>query len=450
MNYKQTQYGKRKRQLQNKLYGDEQKRERNSFQAISSYLRGDESPSPSSERTESIKKEERTRLEAYINEHNLWYQEAISEEDYIGEGAEQRVYKADANHIIKLNNLSFYLSWQDYFDSLVLHNHFFESTAYSLEGFVEQDGKLFAVVKQPFVKAEPVSPDKVTAFLTHNGFTKIKNRVADYVHEDLGLILEDLHDENVVGVNGVPFFIDTVFYTTPTFFEKSKPSYGNPTLRSIEELNDAFNDQLERQERDGLPKGYVYELGNTNGILQSVGIDNLQIKATDTKINDKKLQAEHPFSLSLLRDLPQKLQNPIAVFQSTSKKYEEKYNKVILTDIVNEKGENFIVVLPGKELTDKWEDNDVFLISVYPKSNVSGMLKWITQGLLLYADKIRLGQLLNSQQSNTDDRVKQLTQDVHLFGRSNENSTANVQNNSETTKRKRKSKKGAIIHYICI
>lgn len=234
MNSKQIRYGKKKGQLQNQLYGEGKKRERNSFQAISSYLRGDESPSPSSERAESIKKEERTRLEAYINEHNLWYQEAIQEEAYIGEGAEQRVYKADDTHVIKLNNLSFYLSWQDYFDSLVLHNYFFGDTAYSLEGFVEQDGKLFAVVKQPFVKAEPVSPDKVTAFLTHNGFTKIKNRVADYLHEDLGLILEDLHDENVLGSNGVPFFIDTVFYTTPTFFAKSKTSYGSPMLKNAE------------------------------------------------------------------------------------------------------------------------------------------------------------------------------------------------------------------------
>ena len=43
-----------------------------------------------------------------------------------------------------------------------------------------------------------------------NGFLNSKNQ--DYYNLDLGIILEDLHDENVLTQDGVLYFIDTVFY----------------------------------------------------------------------------------------------------------------------------------------------------------------------------------------------------------------------------------------------
>jgi hypothetical protein len=41
----------------------------------------------------------------------------------------------------------------------------------------------------------------------------------DYYHPELGIIIEDLHDENVLTEEGVLQFIDTIFYLTPSFFE---------------------------------------------------------------------------------------------------------------------------------------------------------------------------------------------------------------------------------------
>jgi uncharacterized surface protein with fasciclin (FAS1) repeats len=46
--------------------------------------------------------------------------------------------------------------------------------------------------------------------MNSNGFLKIKNN--DYFNPQLGIILEDLHDENVLTSNGILYFIDTVFY----------------------------------------------------------------------------------------------------------------------------------------------------------------------------------------------------------------------------------------------
>ena len=56
----------------------------------------------------------------------------------------------------------------------------------------------------------PVDLSKVKAFLEYNFFKNTKRN--DYYNQDLGLILEDIHDENVIMNSGLMFFIDTVFY----------------------------------------------------------------------------------------------------------------------------------------------------------------------------------------------------------------------------------------------
>ncbi|MDI1234627.1 MAG: hypothetical protein PSX81_10120 [bacterium] len=48
-----------------------------------------------------------------------------------------------------------------------------------------------------------------------NGFKN--TRYNDYLNPELGIILEDLHDENVLTRDDILYFIDTVFYTTDQF-----------------------------------------------------------------------------------------------------------------------------------------------------------------------------------------------------------------------------------------
>jgi hypothetical protein len=72
-------------------------------------------------------------------------------------------------------------------------------------------------VKQSFVTiTQETDLNKVKSFLEANGF--INNRNNDYINPDLGIILEDLHDENVLTKNDMLYFIDTVFYTTKAFW----------------------------------------------------------------------------------------------------------------------------------------------------------------------------------------------------------------------------------------
>lgn len=77
---------------------------------------------------------------------------------------------------------------------------------------------MYSVVKQNFVKAtEKTDLKAVKEFLTANGFVNSRND--DYYNPELGIILEDLHDENVLTKNGILYFIDTVFFITDKFYE---------------------------------------------------------------------------------------------------------------------------------------------------------------------------------------------------------------------------------------
>jgi len=156
------------------------------------------------------KEEETKSLIQFAEDNKLWV-ENINIDLYVSEGAEQKVFLKDGTSVLKLNDSIYYASWVDYFHNLLLNNLFFPDTAYKLLGFYKNLDVLYAVVEQPFVKAnEKTDLNFVKSFLENNGFLNKKNH--DYYNEELNLILEDLHDENVLTQNGMLYFIDTVFY----------------------------------------------------------------------------------------------------------------------------------------------------------------------------------------------------------------------------------------------
>lgn len=127
----------------------------------------------------------------------------------------------DSEHVLKLNDSIYYSSWKDYFYNLLLHNYFFPDTAYELIGFTKDKDILYAIVKQNYVSiTSNTNLEHVKSFLTLNGFDNVRNN--DYYNSDLGIILEDLHDENVLTRNDMLYFIDTVFYLTEKFWKFKK------------------------------------------------------------------------------------------------------------------------------------------------------------------------------------------------------------------------------------
>jgi hypothetical protein len=88
-----------------------------------------------------------------------------------------------------------------------------------LIGFTKDNRILYCVVQQAYVAiTENTDLDQVKTFLTQNGFEN--NRNNDYVNPELGIILEDLHDENVLTRNEILYFIDTVFYLNEKFWSE--------------------------------------------------------------------------------------------------------------------------------------------------------------------------------------------------------------------------------------
>jgi len=85
-------------------------------------------------------------------------------------------------------------------------------------GFKIIGKELFAVVKQEFILATDATDlSLLRDFLAFNNFSHVRNN--DYKSLELGLIFEDLHDENVLSHEGLVYFIDTVFYLTAAFYK---------------------------------------------------------------------------------------------------------------------------------------------------------------------------------------------------------------------------------------
>lgn len=209
-----------KDELQSIISGISGQTRENLIQAATNHLREGQKTSPNAEKNELLSKEQETaELIKWIDDHNLWFS-GHDEDRFISSGAEQRVYlHTDERHVYKLNDSIFYERWLDYFHSLLIHNYFFPATAYQLIGFFKESNCLFAVVKQPYIKiTESTDTAVIKDFLYENGFLWKRNN--DYFNPELGLILEDLHEENVLTNNSVMFFIDTVFYLEESFYAK--------------------------------------------------------------------------------------------------------------------------------------------------------------------------------------------------------------------------------------
>lgn len=207
-----------KHELQNIISGKSQVRHGDAIQAVSSYLRGSKSASSEAKDSKQIKREEAAIIKQFCNQTNFWNSE-IDITSFVSSGAEQKVYlQQDEFTVFKLNDSIYYSSWEDYFNNLLLNNFFFPDTAYQLVGFYESEEVLYAVVEQDFIKFDELTQlENVKKFLDENGFQNTRNN--DYFNPDLGIILEDLHDENVLTFQSNLYFIDTVFYLTEEFYK---------------------------------------------------------------------------------------------------------------------------------------------------------------------------------------------------------------------------------------
>ena len=176
-----------------------------------SKIEGRDDKSGGDETARCDKKTETEHLTEFASANNLWF-DNIAFYSYLAEGAEQKVFfNASEAVVTKLNDAIFYENWTDYLISLLIHNALFEATRYDLIGFVKINQVLYAAVNQNYIEPdEPTNLALVQKFMMANGFVVKKNN--DYFSHELGLIVEDLHEENVLTQKNTLFFIDTVNY----------------------------------------------------------------------------------------------------------------------------------------------------------------------------------------------------------------------------------------------
>lgn len=209
---------KLKSELQNIIAGKGSNSKGNIIEAAKTYIRTYSQSNCETENILTKRAIEERALISFAKENNLLL-DVSQFGTYLTEGAEQKVYFSENDEtLLKVADAIFYETWHDYFNNLLLHNFFFPDTSYSLKGFNTQGDKLYAVVEQQFVLSTSITNlSDIKEYLLANGFIHKKNN--DYFHPYLGIIIEDLHDENVITNQNVLFFIDTVFYIIPSFYE---------------------------------------------------------------------------------------------------------------------------------------------------------------------------------------------------------------------------------------
>ena len=178
-----------KNELQDILQGKSRVSHGTAIQAVTHLLSRCQTACYLGKTTQQIKEEESKWIAEYCDINNFWIRESPFD-NFISQGAEQRVYIKDERTVYKLNDSIYYATWTDYLNNLLLNNYYFPDTAYQLCGFyISEEQILYALVEQRFVKATGLTDlNNVRLFLKNNGFDIKKNN--DYYNAELGIILK--------------------------------------------------------------------------------------------------------------------------------------------------------------------------------------------------------------------------------------------------------------------
>lgn len=173
--------------------------------------------------SEEIKLLEAQALDEWASAANLLFDAADFTRRWLDlggiEGGEHQVLSA-SGIVYKRNNLLYHTSYLEYVERLILHNWLFPDTYYTFLGLMwvrENDDE--------FVQLRPVTSQQ--AFRAVRGATRaevkaemgrmdfVRRYEDNYVHPDLHVFVEDLHDQNVlVDADGDLLIFDPVIYVS--------------------------------------------------------------------------------------------------------------------------------------------------------------------------------------------------------------------------------------------
>ena len=160
--------------------------------------------------------------------------------------------------------------------------------------------------------------------------------------------------------------------------------------RELAEVNERFNEELQKQIDGTLPAGHVYQLGMPGEILLAAGFPTMPIELSATRLSEKSRQANHIFKLSEVKDLVKEINNPMAIFR-----YGNNAKNVIVG--IEHNGKQFLVGVHFNQSHRGMEISDVR--GIFPKDNAE-WLNWISQGKADYLNKEKIQTLIDQQRIN--------------------------------------------------
>ncbi len=184
----------------------------------------------------------------------------------------------------------------------------------------------------------------------------------------------------------------------------------NLRFREEEDVNGRFNEELEGLTEENADST-ILMLGRPSTVLLAAGIPDRNIALYGNKLL-KKAKA-HGYSKQDVKDLPRYVANPIAVFKGS---YVDGY--AILTEMpIN--GKNALVSIDIR----KGEVQDLNLVTSVFGKNTKGIVGWLNDGKLLYADKKKTLDYLSSSapiaDATNNQEISSATKVVRNFENSN-------------------------------
>ena len=197
---------------------------------------------------------------------------------------------------------------------------------------------------------------------------------------------------------------------------------------NLDEINAQYNERLLALDKNRDAKDRVLHLGRPQDFLRAAGIKDAEIEMEFDKFVKKSSETyknDHPFTAEDILNLPQALNAPIAVFDSTNGR-----DKVILTEIKKD-GKNFIVTINAVERRRKGgtilEVNSIE--TLYPKRS-KGIVHWISKELIANVDTEKALAWLEALRTNretelTEQELVDATKVVQDFEKSKAKSEKN-------------------------
>lgn len=144
----------------------------------------------------------------------------------------------------------------------------------------------------------------------------------------------------------------------------------------LDELNERFNEELDKLTEDNADK-ITLNLGFPSKLLLAGGVTNRRMKLYGNKVIKK--MKKHGFNLSELRNLPEAVAYPIAVFNNLGRDG----NRSILTELKTANG-NFLVAI---DLGKGGDDIDFNIVSSVFGKGKEKVISWIEKGYATYINK---------------------------------------------------------------